>query len=69
MTPRAKDKKKNPFAAFFSKEKTKDKPEKIKSSAEVDKENTEDMFDMLDRVQRSRLFYSCHDFSTNNILE
>jgi len=55
MTPRAKDKKKNPFAAFFSKEKTKDKPEKSKSSAEVDKENTEDMFDMLDRVQRSRI--------------
>ena len=54
MTPRAKDKKKNPFAAFFSKEKAKDKPEKRKSSVDVDKENTEDMFDMLDRVQRSR---------------
>lgn len=56
LTPRTKDKKKNPFAAFFSKEKqAKAKPEQRKSSVEVDKENAEDMFDMLDRVQRSRI--------------
>ena len=53
LTPRAKKKdRKNPFVSFFSKDKH--APEKKKSPAETDKENEEDMFDILFAVQGSR---------------
>lgn len=57
LTPQAKTKKdrKNPFVNFFSKtSQNQSEPKKQKSPAETDKENEDDMFDILSRVQGSR---------------
>ena len=45
----------NPFERFFSKDKGENEQKKPKTTIETDKENEEDMFDIVFSVQGSRL--------------